>query len=148
MTAGGCLDDTSAGGEKGKKPLDRPLEKPLDKTLNTPVNTTLGTPLDKPVDKVLDNASDKAFDEATVRVGIGPRGDTEGGAHHPQQGEGAIVGHYTEYMVASLAQHRGFRFSRFACAPRAGEQGLGGEGAEGGEGVERVRTRLATVLEL
>ena len=33
------------------------------------------------------------------------------------QGEGSILGHYSEYLVPSLAEHNGFRFSRFACAP-------------------------------
>lgn len=33
------------------------------------------------------------------------------------QGEGAIVGHYSEYIVASLGEHTGFRFCRFGCSP-------------------------------
>jgi len=33
------------------------------------------------------------------------------------QGEGCISGHYSEYIVPSLADHHGFRFSRFACVP-------------------------------
>lgn len=29
------------------------------------------------------------------------------------QGEGAIAGHYADYMVSSLADHSGFRFCQF-----------------------------------
>ena len=59
--------------------------------------------------------ADEAIDAepATLRVSVGAQGN-----HSRHQGEGVISGHYSEYMVASLAEHQGFRFSRFSCAQR------------------------------
>ena len=31
------------------------------------------------------------------------------------QGEGAIAGHYSEYIVESLSEHDSFKYSRFVC---------------------------------
>ena len=38
-----------------------------------------------------------------------------GRVHGSHQGEGSIAGHYSEYMVPSLAEHTGFGFCRFSC---------------------------------
>ena len=46
------------------------------------------------------------------------------------QGEGSIIGHYSEYMVASLAEHVGFRFSQFACAAERHDYGQRPDGNE------------------
>jgi len=54
------------------------------------------------------------------------------------QGEGTILGHYSEYMVASLAEHQGFRFSRFTCAPRRAVQGNVAGGGTDKAGSERA----------
>ena len=37
------------------------------------------------------------------------------------QGEGAIEGHYSDYIVASLSEHDNFKYSRFVCAGGRGE---------------------------
>lgn len=63
-------------------------------------------------------------DPTTLRVGVGAGGD-----HH--QGEGVINGHYSEYMVGSLTQHQGFRFSRFTCAQRRFDNDFPGGGHGG-----------------
>ena len=37
------------------------------------------------------------------------------------QGEGAIEGHYSDYIVESLSEHDNFKYSRFVCAGGRGE---------------------------
>ena len=38
------------------------------------------------------------------------------------QGEGAIAGHYSDYIVESLSEHDGFKYSRFVCEGAHREQ--------------------------
>lgn len=56
-------------------------------------------------------------DSLTTGPGVGGRVSASNTAElFGPQGEGAIVGHYSDYIVESLSEHDSFKYSRFACA--------------------------------
>ena len=53
--------------------------------------------------------------DPTTRPGVGQATASSMAELFGSQGEGAIVGHYSEYMVESISEHDRFKYSRFVC---------------------------------
>ena len=55
-------------------------------------------------------------DEPATGPGVGKVSASSMAELFGPQGEGAIEGHYSDYIVESLSEHDNFKFSRYACA--------------------------------
>ena len=54
--------------------------------------------------------------DPATEVGVGQTAASIVAERFGPQGEGAIIGHYSDYMVSSISEHDRFKYSRFACA--------------------------------